>query len=211
MKSLENSKEAIIAEITKNFEPLKTALENIGFTVKLTAYAGRVDYRAGGHVSIKSHLREWWGCQFSLHATWNSGKIERITIKGRPMRTVTLKFTEKAIPGILQRVQASFDADVAEEAKRKQDAAYGDRWARQAILDTNGIDFPDCMIPSWRRDSEKNRQVVAIESLHKGIPETPIGRYFPEIDEKALAGTEGLTAAQLKYLAECLKKLPTIA
>lgn len=210
MRQLENSKEAIIAEITKGFEPCKTALEAAGFTVNLTAYAGRVDYRAGGHVSVKSHLREWWGCQFSLHATWNSGKVERITIKGRPMRTVTLKFTEKAIPGIVERVQASFDADVAQEAKRKQYAAYGDRWARQAIIDTKGIDFPDCMIPSWRRDAENNRQVVAIEALHKGIPETPIGRYFPKIDERDLCGSEGLTAAQLKYLCECLKKLPTV-
>jgi len=48
-------------------------------------------------------------------------------------RTVTLNYTEKAIPGILSRVQACFDADIADEKRRAQENSQAESWAIQAI------------------------------------------------------------------------------
>lgn len=200
--------------IEESFAPVKSALENVGWTVKLNAFAARFDYRAGGHVHISSHLREHWGCQLTLHACWKTGKIERITVQARPARTVTIKYSEKALPGLLSRIQACFDADVEDEARRKRDSEHSTQWAAQAIRDFKDYELPECLVPSWFRDSEKPWERYS--HLHRGMARTPVGRYFPQIDESALItyaqhpGAEGLTAGQIKFLSEALKKLKEI-
>jgi len=197
--------------IESHFVPIQSALENIGYTVKLMSWAARFDHRAGGEANISSHLRPHWNCRLRLHCNWKTGAIERITVQARPARTVTLKYTEKALPGILERVAACFQADVDAEARRNQDHTQATAWAIQAIKDTRGLELPECLVPSWCRDSDDANQ--RFQHLHRGMARTPIGRYFPQIDGAALAtscGGEGLSAAQLRYLVECLNKLPSV-
>ncbi|MGV0949224.1 MAG: hypothetical protein ACOYB3_01035 [Azonexus sp.] len=208
MSSTKIDKDDIKKAIVLAFQPIQSALEKIGYTVSINAYAARFDFQAGGHVQISSQLRKFWSCQLRLFANHQTGAIERVTVMARPARTVTLKYTEKALPGILERIAASFSADIEAEAQRHRDHEKATAWAIQALKDTKGLAVPECLIPSWCRDTEDANQ--RFSHLHKGMARTPIGRYFPHIDEQAISGPEGLNANQLRYLIECLNKLPHV-
>ena len=197
--------------ITANAEVITDALAKAGYATKLHVWTARFDYAAGGEINVSSHLREHWNCRLRLHCSWQTGAIERITIQARPARTVTLKYTAQALPGILERVAAGFQADVDAQAQRSQEHTHAVAWATQAIKDTRGLELPSCLVPEWCQDSDDANQ--RFQRVHRGMGRTPIGRYFPQIDTAALVtacGGEGLTAAQLRSLVECLNNLPNV-
>lgn len=205
------AQETLKKNVEANAMLLAAALEKVGYTAKVSAWASRFDHAAGGEINISSHIRTHWNCRVRLHCSWKTGAIERVTLIARPARAVTLKYSEKALPGLLERVAACFQADIDAEARRNQDHQQATAWAIQAIKDTRGLELPECLVPSWCRDTDDANK--RFQHLHRGMARTPIGRYLPQIDTNELVkscGGEGLNAAQLKHLIKCLNELPSI-
>jgi hypothetical protein len=200
--------------VSQKADPLIKALEGAGFTAKLWTFGGGYSSPPGGHIDIRSSAQEHWGCQLRFKCSSRTGDLERITVQARPARTTTVKYSEKAIPGILERVKTSVAAYVAEGIQRKKEYDHAYTWYLQALRDTKDLAMPECLIPA--RHLASDNASLRFERLHRGMNLSsvgPVGRYFPNIDTGdlvAACGGEGLTINQLKHLVNCLNELPNV-
>lgn len=100
-------------------KPVIDALKNGGYETQLFIYYSWTEYDTKGEITVASKLREHWSCSLCLHYDRNSGAIQRVIVTAKPA-PVVLKYTENTISRLLERVAASFQADIDSEARRSQ-------------------------------------------------------------------------------------------